>query len=295
MRERKYEINRYALYDDQGIEEHLSTMAAKGWIIEHMNQLIWWYRRIEPQELEFAVTYDLEMNLYEPIPSKRQIRLQEISELGGWGFVTDWTMMLVFCRPKDEEGIPFQTDPEVTLKLFRDMGIRDLTLGVVLFGIWTLFAMTYSKYESMGFSPTLLLLFWGLVLFTTGVLLSELWFWLWYRRSRISVDHGGECVPAGKAYRISRGMVVLAAMIGLGYWIAAYASLGHLAIGSFYIIAMIVMIFAEGAVRNRNRRRGTSGKTNYWIVFVMGFLIYHLIRMCAKWWLMPYAIEHGWF
>lgn len=295
MKERKYEINRYALYDYQEIEEHLSAMAAKGWIIEHMNQLVWRYRRIEPQEMEFSVTYDLERNLYEPIPSERQIKLQEISELGGWEFVTDWTMMMVFYRLKDVKGIPFQTDPEVTLKLFRDMGIRDLTLGVVLFGMWTLFAMTYSKYESMGFSPTLLLMFWGLVLFTAGVALSEFWFWLWYRRSRISVDHGGDCVPAGKGYRISRGLVALAAMIGLGYWIAIYASFGHLVIGGFFIIAMIIMMSVEGIVRERNRRRGTSEKKNYWIVFMIVFLIYFLIDICTKWWLMPYAIENGWF
>ena len=58
---------------------------------------------------------------------------------------------------------------------------------------------------------------------------------------------------------------------------------------------MIIMMSVEGIVRERNRRRGTSEKKNYWIVFMIVFLIYFLIDICTKWWLMPYAIENGWF
>ena len=56
MRKTKYRLEPFQLYDYSGIEEHLTKMARKGWILETVGALAWKYRRIEPQELEFSIT-----------------------------------------------------------------------------------------------------------------------------------------------------------------------------------------------------------------------------------------------
>ena len=45
MRDVKRRIETYSFYDRSGIAAHLEAMAANGWQLESMTNLIWTYRR----------------------------------------------------------------------------------------------------------------------------------------------------------------------------------------------------------------------------------------------------------
>lgn len=50
MRDVKRRMENYSFYDRSGIAAHLEAMAAKGWQLEHMTNLIWTYRRLRAAE-----------------------------------------------------------------------------------------------------------------------------------------------------------------------------------------------------------------------------------------------------
>ena len=124
MKERKkYRLETFQLYDYSGIEAHLTKMARKGWILEKVGALCWKYRRIEPQELEFSITYYPDASVYDPGPTASQERLYDMCEEMGWDFVGEWWQMQIFSRPvataaggpETASQIPLETDPEVKL------------------------------------------------------------------------------------------------------------------------------------------------------------------------------------
>lgn len=47
----------YSFYDRPGVARHLEEMASKGWMLESLGTYGWRYRRMEPKQLKFSVTY----------------------------------------------------------------------------------------------------------------------------------------------------------------------------------------------------------------------------------------------
>ncbi len=110
MRNRKRRMECFSFYDHTGIERHLTEMARKGWMIEKMGNQSWTYRRIEPRELHFTVTYFPKANDFAPAPSEKQQEFYELCAQTGWEFVCDWFQMQVFYNTA-EEPVPVDTDP----------------------------------------------------------------------------------------------------------------------------------------------------------------------------------------
>lgn len=48
MKDTKQRMEFFSFYNHTGIEEHLSKMAQKGWMIESITNVSWTYRKIEP-------------------------------------------------------------------------------------------------------------------------------------------------------------------------------------------------------------------------------------------------------
>ena len=78
MKPTKREFSLYQLYDYQGVEHHLEAMAAKGWRLERIGPYFWHYRRAEPAQVSYAVTYVSDGSLFNPRPTENQERLDEL-------------------------------------------------------------------------------------------------------------------------------------------------------------------------------------------------------------------------
>ena len=57
MKDRKLHIENHQFYDFENIERHLAKMAAKGWRLENIGRLGWYYRRAPAKKLTYAVEY----------------------------------------------------------------------------------------------------------------------------------------------------------------------------------------------------------------------------------------------
>ena len=110
MKSKKRRLEALSFYDHTGIEKHLADMARKGWMIEQISNYYWTYRRIEPQELQFTVTYFPKASDFDPAPSEAQQTLMDFCAETGWELACTWFQMQIFYNAV-ENPPPINTDP----------------------------------------------------------------------------------------------------------------------------------------------------------------------------------------
>lgn len=102
MRELKLQLNIYSPRDYLRIQQHLTKMAEKGWMLEQVDRFFWRYRICEPKKLRFSVLFFQNLDWEEPY--------REQCEAAGWQFVSGYAGMQIFCT-EDSELAPFEIEP----------------------------------------------------------------------------------------------------------------------------------------------------------------------------------------
>lgn len=202
MRSTKYRMENLTLYDYRRVEEHLSTMAAKGWRLESVGARLWKYRRAEPARVRYAVTYIPDASQFNPGPTEGQQALEELCGAAGWEKVTDWFQMQIYCS-EAADPIPLETEESVRLEAvhrsmkrnFLPSNIFLLLLSLVMLGLFlrTLIVDPLRILESSAnlFAGPLWLLM------SVTLLVSLAHYGLWYRRSKRSTAQSGPCADPG--------------------------------------------------------------------------------------------------
>ena len=115
MKTTKQEWNLYQLYDYQGVERHLEAMAARGWRLERIGSAFWTYRRAEPAQVTYAVTYVSDASLFNPRPTENQENLDALCAAAGWEKVCDWAQMQIFVSEQSDP-VPLETEDAVRIE-----------------------------------------------------------------------------------------------------------------------------------------------------------------------------------
>ena len=110
MKMKKRRMEFISFYNHTGLEKHFTKMAKKGWLIESISNYYWTYRRIEPKEVHFCVTYYPRASEFDPEPSQEQQTFHDFCAHTGWQLCCTWHQMQVFYNEK-ENPIPLETDP----------------------------------------------------------------------------------------------------------------------------------------------------------------------------------------
>ena len=120
----KYRMESFALYDYQGVERHLEKMEARGWRLERTG-LFWKYRRVEPRQVHYAVTYIPGLSEFDPVPTREQTQLRELCAAAGWEEAGDWLQMQIF-RTEQPDPLPLETEDAVRLDVLRRAGRKSI-------------------------------------------------------------------------------------------------------------------------------------------------------------------------
>jgi hypothetical protein len=72
MKTKKRRMEFISFYNHTGLEKHFAKMAKKGWLIESMTNYYWTYRKIEPKDIHFCVTYYPRASDFDAVPSQKQ-------------------------------------------------------------------------------------------------------------------------------------------------------------------------------------------------------------------------------
>ena len=115
MREKKRCIAQFTFYDRTGIQRYLEKMAKKGWMLEKVNNFYWQFRRIEPKDIHFAVTYFPKASEFDPEPGEGQKDLYAFCEQAGWKFIAQTAQLQIFYN-EEEKPVPIETDAGVELE-----------------------------------------------------------------------------------------------------------------------------------------------------------------------------------
>lgn len=110
MKNKKRRLEYFSFYNHTGIEAHFTQMAEKGWLIENISNLYWTYRRIEPRDIHFSVSYYPRASDFDPGPSQEQQTFHDFCAHTGWQLACTWHQMQVFYNEK-EFPVPLDTDP----------------------------------------------------------------------------------------------------------------------------------------------------------------------------------------
>ena len=218
MKQSKLEIMPlYSSYDRSGVVRHMEEMAAKGWLVETMNGFYWRYRRTEPQQLRFSITYFPKASQFDPAPAEGLETFWELCAEAGWVLAANNAQIQVFYN-EDPDATPIETDPRADFEtIHRTMkkstvGNYWLLLGLSLlesiFLFWQLLDSPVDRLSNpihlsatFGFIPLFLVSFIDLIRY-----------YRWRKRCRAALETGDPLPELGSARALSILILVLAGL-----------------------------------------------------------------------------------
>lgn len=239
MKDRKYELNRFSIYDSTAVQRHLEEMAAKGWMIRKLGMYLCQYERIEPRQLHFAVVCLPKVSPYDPVPTPGQQLLEEYATADGWKLEAQQDAMLLFSNDRPDP-VPMETDPEVQaeglVRLARKRilsGSLSTILLAVLQLVMQLSALRRRPAEYLADpAETGLLLLWVIILLEGALTLIRTLRWI--RRAKAAAQ--GQLPPSE-----SSRATLLSTVFNLSVLAAVVLLLG-LAMGKTGLASIVVML-----------------------------------------------------
>ena len=280
MRNTKREFCSYLIFDYRGVEAHLSQMAARGWRLEKIGPWFWTYRRAEPAQVAYAVTYLPSVSQFSPEPSADRENLEELCAAAGWEPVAEWVQMQIFANERPDP-VPLETEESVRLEIihrsmkknFLPWNVVALALALVMVGlqIKTLLTDPYSLLSSTNLFPSFV---WELLLVLQAG--NLLWYGRWLRRSRRSVAQGGACADAGPGLRrfnlvILWLVLALAALFLVSTLLTTGAEIGLFVV--CYTAGLVLLILLVDRTRRALKRRGTARGLNIFLTLLVDVVL----------------------
>ncbi len=134
MKNRKRRLEMFSFYDHTGIRAHLEQMAQKGWLLEHMSNFGWVYRRIPPQKLTFFVSYYPRASEFDPEPGEDQKTFIDFCAHTGWKLACTSAQIQIFYNDR-ENPVPIETDPALEVETIHAAAKKNALPSYIILGI----------------------------------------------------------------------------------------------------------------------------------------------------------------
>lgn len=274
MKESKRQWEHFAFYDKTDIEEKLEAMAAQGWLIEQPLNLFWRYRRIEPKQLHFCVTYFPNASEFDPRPTDGQQQMEDFCARDGWVLAARWGQMQIFYN-EQESPVPIETDPVTQVEtIHRAMKRSMLPLHFILLALcvyqlgFTGWQFLNSPVDFLATSSKLLMVpAWLLILLP--ILLEICWYFRWHRNAVVAAENG-----VFLELKRNRAASFLLLGISVVMIVIAVASMG--VVSWFVLMWMLLLVVPAVVVRISNRwmkKKGVSRNINRTVTLSAAFVL----------------------
>ncbi len=257
MNDRKYELNRFSIYDSTAVQRHLEEMAAKGWMIRKLGMCLCQYERIEPRQLHFAVVCLPKVSPYDPVPTPGQQLLEEYATADGWKLEAQQDAMLLFSNDRPDP-VPMETDPAVQAEGLVRLARKRVLSGnlatillAVLQLVMQLSALRRRPAEYLADpAESGLLLLWVIILLEGALTLIRTLRWI--RRAKAAAAQGQ--LPPSESSRAT----LLSTVFNLSVLAAVILLLG-LAMGKVGLASIVVMLGVAWLISLCNRGLREAG------------------------------------
>lgn len=132
MRNHKFHLQLTGYYDLEGLDKHLETKAAQGWMLEKISLLGWRYRRMEPKRLRFSVTYQNTFSVWDAKDDEEQQAYRDLCRQSGWTLAASQGPVQVFYT-EDDDAPPLETDPQMVFRVMDRLSRTSVINSIVLF------------------------------------------------------------------------------------------------------------------------------------------------------------------
>ncbi len=279
MRDTKYALTNFMLYDYANVEEYLIKQAKKGWRLTKITNYYWKFQRAEPADVSCAVTYVPEASRFDPEPTREEQGLVDYCQEAGWKKAADWDQMQVFYH-ESPDAVPIETDEEMRFEIVK------ASMGKNTWAYWTIIAlytlllgmdisdMIKSPVEYLASSHkmlTVLVLFYAVLLFVH--MLGKYYYWV--KKSGQSLENGGECIRFRKRKWMSWlqwGILVLI----LGSYVLFSESMTR-NIWLVMMIGMILIFILTESLRKLLKRLRASKEVNKFLVATAYIVVYLML------------------
>ena len=213
-REKKRELNWYQANDSEAIARRLEKMAAKGWLLESVDSTWRTYRRAEPSNVRYAVTYFPAASVFDGSPTGGQETYADYCAAAGWEFVSAYGPIQYF-RSTRPDPVPIETDEGEKLRAIHKTMLKTMVLAYCLLLVsagltaWThVSSFRYdplsrvSSNSTLGLFPLLAVL----LVYLLAILAD---YFVWYFRSKASIARGGACKKVHTRARLMGGWVLI--------------------------------------------------------------------------------------
>lgn len=289
IRKKKRRLVWYLPWDGTYAERHLEKMARKGWRLENAGNPFWIYRRAEPANLRYAITYFPTASVFDSGPTGDQATYADYCAAAGWETVSTYGPLQIFVNDRPDP-VPIETDEGEKLTAIHGAMKKMLLLPYgALAAVWLVNLLMrlnprswsyYSMLSTFSSNQQLLLLLAIalLVLLSLGMMGDYL---VWYLRSRRAVERGGACLPSHTLPRmIFQGIILAIAMAALlGPF--AYASGGR---GLLFILAVLATasLFLAGAYGLLRLLKSMDGSRRFnRVAYIVGTIILSFLCMAV--------------
>ena len=279
MKAKKRRLEYYSFYDHTGIEQHLTEMAKKGWLLESISNLYWTYRKIEPREIHFCVTYYPRASDFDPGPSEDQQAFHDLCSHTGWQLACTWHQMQVFYN-ETESPIPLDTDPIMEVdtlhrackKNFLPSYYLLLALGVLMGGYF-LAEIYFAPVTLLSNSSQMLSGFAYLCVLVIS--LTELCtYFSWYRKAKKAAQD--DIFVDTPSTKLIQQTVVIVLLFAAAFWILNLFTLSNRMLAWIAIsmlISMFVIIFAVNWIKHGLRKLKASRGLNRVLTLAACFIL----------------------
>ena len=217
MKDKKRILCTFSFYDQRAMQDKLEEMARQGWMIEQPGNTFWTFRKIEPQELRFCVTYFPKASEFDPGPSTGELIKMDFCAADGWKLAARWGVMQIFYN-ENKDAVPIETDPVAQVaNVDKAMGknvLRSQAIMVFLAIYELAFQFSRFRRDPVDFlaSPFYIyqLPLWGMILLASGY---EIWYYLnWRKKARRAAEEDGIFLPVQSKMTVSYLLVAFAVL-----------------------------------------------------------------------------------
>lgn len=181
------------------IEQKLEHYAKKGLVLEKMGSSLWTFKKTEPQNLKYTVTYFAEGSVFNPHPTDNQQTYFDYAKAAGWDFVCEYNQMQIFSSSL-ENPPEFETEEKEKLENIHKCMNKSFVVSQLL--MLVVFALNlFLRLNSLKRNPTdflssnidlaTLLMFFSIILYSSYTLIN---YYMWYKKSQKSVAMGGSII-----------------------------------------------------------------------------------------------------
>ncbi len=279
MRKQKHRVEALTFFNSVGICRHLEKMAKKGWMIQKINNMGWYYRRIEPQSLHFTVSYYPQASEYDPFPSEEQQTFHDFCAHTGWKLACTSAQLQIFYN-EQENPIPIHTEPALEIAAIHASVKRSFLpsylflLAIAVFWSAIIISSLLGDPIKTLSNPSHIAAFF-LCLCIFALCIGELFLYFRWHRKALEAAKGGVMLSPPDTVRLQTA-VAIAALVIVIYW--GYEQVVHgdnlqrfifLLMGCYYPI----LYYLVNTTKDFLKKRRVSRSKNYYLTVTVSFVL----------------------